>query len=88
MSNRRRHPRIPMTVKVKISHPSIGEKIVNTKNISDSGLFIVVEPTEIPPIGEIVMGQVQGMVDDPPSLPMKIVRVEKDGVGLQFDENT
>ena len=84
MQNRRRHPRIPMTVRVKIVHPAIGEKIVKTKNISDSGLFILAEPTEMPAIGEIVIGQVQGMIDDPPSLEMEIVRTEKDGIGLQF----
>ncbi len=84
MQNRRRHPRIPMTVRVKVTHPAIGEKIVKTRNISDSGLFILVEPTEMPPIGEIVIGQVQGMIDDPPSLEMEIVRTEKDGIGLRF----
>lgn len=73
-----------MTVRVKIAHPAIGEKIVKTKNISDSGLFILAEPTEMPAIGEIVIGQVQGMIDDPPSLEMEIVRTEKDGIGLQF----
>lgn len=87
MQNRRRHPRIPMTVRVKIAHPAIGEKIVKTKNISDSGLFILVEPTEMPAIGEIVIGQVQDMIDDPPSLEMEIVRTEKDGIGLQFITN-
>lgn len=84
MQNRRRHPRVPMTVRVKISHPSIGEKIVKTKNISDSGLFVLVEPGDMPAVGEVVVGQVQGMLDDPPSLRMEIVRVEPDGLGLRF----
>lgn len=84
MQNRRRHTRTPMTVRVKIAHPAVGEKIVKTKNISESGLFILVEPEEMPPIGEIVIGQVQGMIEDPPSLRMEIVRTEKDGIGLQF----
>lgn len=85
--NRRRHPRIPMNASVKISHESFGEKIVKTKNISDSGLFILVEPTQMPPIGVVVTGQVQGMIDDAPIVKMEIVRVEKDGVGLQFIES-
>lgn len=84
MQNRRRHPRTPMTVNIKITHPAIGEKVVKTKNISDSGLFILVEPTEMPPVGEIVIGQVHGMTDDPPRLKMEIVRTEADGIGLQF----
>ncbi len=87
MSNKRKHPRIPMAVKVKIFHESFGEKIVKTRNISDSGLFLLAEPTELPSIGEIVTGMVQGMIDNPPVLNMKIVRAEKDGVGLQFFES-
>jgi len=72
-----------MSVSVKISHPSIGEKIVKTKNISDGGLFLLVDSTEMPPVGEIITGQIQGM-DDAPIINMKIVRVETQGLGLQF----
>lgn len=86
MENKREHERIPLSVDVKVSHPDIGEKLVKTKNISDSGLFILVEPTEMPAIGEVVEGQVQGVIDDPPVVKMKIVRMEDDGLGLQFIE--
>jgi hypothetical protein len=84
MENQRKHPRNPFEVRVKISHPDIGEKIVKTKDISEGGLFIITEPTDMPPVGEIVQGQIQGMMDDPPIVKMKIVRTEKDGLGLQF----
>ncbi|MCW9023769.1 MAG: PilZ domain-containing protein [Gammaproteobacteria bacterium] len=84
MDNRRRHTRHPLEVDVKITHPDIGEKIVKTKNISDSGLFLIVEPTEMPAIGDVVQGQIQGMLDDAPVVKMKIVRVEEEGLGLQF----
>lgn len=86
MNDRREYMRHPLTVDVKISHPDIGEQIVKTKNISDGGLFILVEPAEMPPIGAIVQGQVQGEVEDLPIVTMKIVRTEDDGVGLQFIE--
>lgn len=81
--NMRKHARFPMTVSVKISHPSIGEKIVKTKNISDGGLFLLVDSTEMPLVGEIITGQIQGM-DNAPIINMKIVRVETEGLGLQF----
>ena len=58
MDNRRRHPRHALSVDVKIAHPQFGEKIVKTKNVSESGLFILVEPSDMPLIGEIVQGQV------------------------------
>ncbi|MDX2504190.1 MAG: PilZ domain-containing protein [Gammaproteobacteria bacterium] len=84
MTDKRKSERYPFTTDVKISHPDIGEKIVKTKDISDSGVFILVEPTVMPPIGEIVQGQVQGEHDDMPVVKMKIVRMEDDGLGLQF----
>lgn len=87
MTNQRRHPRVPMSVDVKIYHEGIGEKIVKTKNISDSGLFVLTEPNELPKVGEIVTGSVQGMIENPPILNMRVVRIEPEGVGLQFFES-
>lgn len=89
MSNKRQHIRHPLQVDIKISHPAIGEKLVKSKDISDGGLFILTEPEGMPSPGEIVMGQVQGPIADAPLLKMKIVRTEKEGLGLQyvFDEN-
>jgi len=84
MDNRRKHPRIPVTVEVKVSHPSVGEKFVKTRNISDNGLFLLVDPSNMPPIGTVVKGQVQGMQADAPMLDMQIVRVESVGLGLRF----
>lgn len=86
MKNKRNHPRHPLAVEVKISHPDIGEIIVKTKNLSESGLFILAEPTNMPAIGEIVQGQVQGGGADFPVVKMIIVRTEDDGLGLQFVE--
>ena len=84
MQNRREHIRHPVVVEIKIYHPDFGERLVKTKDLSDGGLFILVEPSEMPPIGEIVQGQVQGEFDDLPIVTMKIVRTENDGLGLQF----
>jgi hypothetical protein len=86
MNNKRKSERYPFTTDVKISHPDIGEKIVKTKDISDSGVFILVEPTAMPPVGDIVQGQVQGGAEDMPVVKMKIVRMDDDGLGLQFIE--
>ena len=40
----------------------------------------------MPPIGEIIQGQVQGELDYLPLVTMEIVRTENDGLGLQFIE--
>ena len=83
MEERREHQRIPLRVNIKIAHPEIGEKIVGTKNFSEGGLFVIIKPTELPALGSIVKGQVQGL-EDAPVVDMKIVRFESDGVGLQY----
>lgn len=89
MHERREHPRIPLRVKIKIAHPDFGEKVVLTKNFSEGGLFIIVKPTDLPPPGSIVKGQIQDLPEDAPVVDMRIVRVEQDGVGLQYlSDNT
>ncbi len=84
MSNNRIHTRTPMKCRVKISHPSIDEMIINTRDISDGGIFLVTEDIPMPPIGTIVQGQIQGMGFEGPILKLEIVRMEPCGIGLKF----
>lgn len=81
---KRRHVRTPFVCRIKITHDSVGELTVKTRDISDGGVFVVLEPEHIPPIGTIVKGQVQGLLDDAPVLQMEVVRMEPSGVGLRF----
>jgi hypothetical protein len=76
--------RTPMKCQVKVSHPSIGEIIVQTRDISDGGIFLLTENIPVPPIGTIVEGQVQGMDVEGPILKLEIVRMEPAGIGLKF----
>lgn len=73
-----------MKCQVKVSHPSIGEVVVETRDISDSGIFLLTEDVEMPPIGTIVEGQVQNMGMPGPVVKMEIVRLDPAGVGLRF----
>lgn len=85
MAEQRKHPRIPMKCKVKVTHPDVGEVIVNTRDISDGGIFLITDPVEMPPVGSIVDGQVQDMPGgEGPLLKLEIVRVEPGGIGLRF----
>jgi len=83
---KRRHTRTPFVCRIKIIHESVGELLVKTRDISDGGVFVVLEPEHIPPIGTQVRGQVQGLMEDAPVLAMEVVRVESGGVGLRFVE--
>ena len=82
----RKHIRTPFVCRIKIQHESVGEQVVKTRDISDGGVFVELEPEQIPPIGTHLVGQVQGMMDDAPVLEMEVVRVEPSGVGLRFIE--
>jgi c-di-GMP-binding flagellar brake protein YcgR len=80
----RRHVRTNFSCRIKITHASIGEIQVKTRDISDGGVFVVLEPEQIPPIGTRLTGQVQGLMEDAPILELEVVRVESTGVGLRF----
>jgi len=84
MNEQRRHPRIEMRLKVQISHESMDSVVLVTRDISQSGIYLVTDDAELPPVGTIVEGQVQGEVEDPPQVQMEVVRVEPEGVGLRF----
>ena len=82
--DQRHDHRTPMKVQVKVCHPSIGEVVVQTRDISDSGIFLLTEHISVPPIGTVVEGQVQGMDIAGPILKLEIVRMEPEGIGLKF----
>lgn len=82
--DKRRHVRTSFTCRIKIAHDSVGELLVKTRDISDGGVFVVLEPEQIPPVGTRLTGQVQGLMDDAPTLQLEVVRVEPAGVGLRF----
>lgn len=84
MEDKRAHPRIPLNVKLKIWHPDVGEMDLLTKNFSEGGVFVVVDPKGLPSVGEIVQGQVQDAGGEMPIINMRIVRAEEGGWGLEF----
>jgi len=90
MSNQRRHLRTALRCKFKIWHESIGEKVVQTRDVSDGGVFLIMDPVaeDIPPMGTILKGQVQGMMDDAPIVTLEVVRMAPEGIGLRFVSDT
>lgn len=84
MDNKRKHIRHAIAVNIKISHADIGVKVVKTRDISDGGIFVLIEPVEALMPGSIVEGQVQDMVADAPVVKMEVVRVEETGLGLRY----
>ncbi|SFR38077.1 PilZ domain-containing protein [Marinobacter gudaonensis] len=87
-TERREHIRTAMSAKVKVVHGELGEFVFSTRDISDGGVFVVVDSEPFAPeIGDRVTVQVQGLPVPAPTLQMVVVRKTNDGYGLQFDEN-
>ena len=84
MDNKRKHTRHAIAVNIKISHTDIGVRVVKTRDISDGGVFVLIEPVEALIPGSIVEGQVQDMVMDVPVVMMEVIRIEKTGLGLRY----
>lgn len=82
--DRREHIRTALNAKVSVMHPDIGSRVFSTRDISDGGIFIVVEDDFSPQLGDLVQVQVQGLPVPAPVLEMVVVRKTVDGFGLQF----
>ncbi len=85
----RKHLRIGLIVDIEMTLPLKGIINVRTKNISDGGLFIVLDDTEMPPIGTEVQVRLKNQLGDgeePPINRARVVRHDPDGVGLEFIE--
>lgn len=82
--DKRKHIRTPLQCKIKLCHESFGEVVVKTMDISDGGVYIALDADKIPPLGTIVKGQVQGLMEDAPILEMEVMRVDAKGIGLRF----
>ncbi|MCG8317775.1 MAG: PilZ domain-containing protein [Pseudomonadales bacterium] len=88
-SNQRKHERTPLRVQFKIWHESFGEAQVETRDVSEGGVYLITDSAnlEMPDSGTVMKGQVQGVMDDAPVVTMEIVRIEPQGVGLKFVED-
>ncbi len=83
--NQRQSVRTPLVTRIKITTPEIGDVMTKTRDISESGVFVLMEDQYLPPIGTVVEGQVQGLPGGAaPVVRMEVVRVESGGIGLRF----
>ena len=71
MSNSRKNVRTPLKVRLRIDHPVHGELLVTTRDISECGVYVLID-------------QAQGLPMEAPILTLEVVRVEALGVGLRF----
>ncbi len=86
----RKHPRREIHLEVELSFPSGEKQTVRTLDISDGGVFLVVDKLRRPIIGEVVevkiMNDEQNTSVSFPSNDAVVVRQEENGIGLAFIE--
>jgi len=88
-SEQRKHLRIGLIVDIELTLPGEDTISVRTKNISDGGLFLVLDDSSLPPIGTEVRVRLKNQLgdgEDPPVNRAMVVRAENEGIGLEFLE--
>ncbi|WP_079204113.1 MULTISPECIES: PilZ domain-containing protein [Pseudomonas] len=86
MPSQRQHPRTSMKCRIKICHPSFGEVVAQTRDLSDGGVYVKHPDLLALPQGTIVTGQVQDLPIEAPVLQMEVMRMDAEGIGLRFIE--
>lgn len=86
----RKHPRQQIHLDVELGFPSGEKQAVRTLDISDGGVFLVVDKLRRPIIGEVVevkiLNNEQNTGVSFPSNDAVVVRQEERGIGLAFIE--
>ncbi len=84
-----RAERLPVAFKVEVYRDDGSSVILNTRNISDTGCFLVTDGVVQFPIGGIVRVRLHGNLgcgEEPPVLLMRVMRTETLGIGLRFED--
>lgn len=91
MHELRRHRRIKIPLLVEIQHPAVGVLQTEALDMSDNGIFVLVDNTLDFKLGELLKVRTLGLGIDGqetgPVLDMRIVRMDETGLGLQLVES-
>ena len=88
-SENRKHLRIGLVVEIELTLPEQDPVDVRTRNISDGGLYLLIDEIQLPPVGTEVKVRLKNQLGDgeePPINRARVVRHEPDGIGLEFLE--
>ena len=88
-SENRKHLRIGLIVDIELTLPGQDMMNVRTRNISDGGLYLILDNIDLPKVDTEVQVRLKNQLGDgeePPVNRAKVVRHEQDGIGLIFLE--
>jgi len=86
VDERRRFERTPTSIRVEMTHPSIGMIVGFARDISDGGASVLIENSPNPPVGTVLdvkFKKIMGAINDEP-VPMKVMHQQRNVVGLMF----
>ncbi|MGH1370750.1 MAG: PilZ domain-containing protein [Cellvibrionaceae bacterium] len=85
MADERLGVRTPFRSRIRVSHRSFGYVETETTDISDSGVYLILDKSPRPEIGDVVEAQVLDLpFGDAPLLQLQVVRSDGAGLGLRF----
>jgi len=70
--------------RIKITHESFGECLGQTRNLSDTGVYVKHPRLSSLSRGAVVYGQVQDLPTGAPRVRMEVVLVDADGISLRY----
>lgn len=86
MQEQRRTIRLASSALVEISHPSLGTRQFNARDLSDGGVFVLSGRGAMPPVGTVLQVRIKrhtGVLNQEP-VAMRVVHQQPDGFGLTF----
>jgi hypothetical protein len=89
MKHERNHFRIGVTIDVEVEFPSGEKMLMQTKNLSEGGVFLEADGILMPPIGTVIyvkVSQQHADGEEPARVKAQIVHSTELGVGIQFIE--
>ena len=83
MSEKRGQIRTAFKAQIRVEHPKMGEFHVVTRDMSNSGLFLLSDEVFEINIGDEI--SVQSLdIEDAPIIFAKVVRMEKNGIAVMY----
>jgi len=85
--NSRQHFRTAATLVVEVYHEELGSFKLKTRDLSNGGIFVIVDDEHGLKIGHKLTVKVKSKLGknvEPPTLKMEVVRSEPAGLGLKF----
>lgn len=86
MEERRQFERKLTSIRVEMNNPSYGRLVGFARDISDGGASVLVDTSELPPVGTVMnvrFSRVVGRINDD-SVAMRVMSLRRNVIGLMF----